>query len=111
MNTKTIYLALAILGAIVPYVFFIQHFGAAGFGLTDFITALFANPTTGGFTADLVISSIVFWIAIFQRRRSGNGPNPTFFIFLNLVIGLSCALPAYLYVTANGQSQANRGAL
>ncbi len=30
MNTKMVYLMLAIVGAIVPYVFFIQHFGAAG---------------------------------------------------------------------------------
>ena len=29
MNTKMVYLMLAIVGAIVPYVFFIQHFGAA----------------------------------------------------------------------------------
>ena len=106
MKIRTIYLVLAIVGAIVPYIFFIQHFGAAGFGLMDFITALFANPATGGFTSDLVISSLVFWLAIFQRRRSGNGPSPAFFIFLNLIIGLSCSLPAYLYVTADGRSQA-----
>ena len=106
MKIRTIYLTLAILGAIVPYVFFIQYIGAAGFGLMDFVRALFANSATGGFTADLVISSLVFWIAIFQRRRSGKGPNPAFFIFLNLVIGLSCALPAYLYVTTDGRSQA-----
>ena len=106
MKIRTIYLVLAIVGAIVPYAFFIQHFGAAGFGMMDFIRALFANPATGGFTWDLVISSLVFWIAIFQRRRSGKGPNPAFFIFLNMVIGLSCALPAYLYVTADGRSQA-----
>jgi len=106
MKIRTIYLILAIVGAIVPYVFFIQHFGAAGFGAMEFIRALFANSATAGFTSDLVISSLVFWIAIFQRRRSSNGPNPAFFIFLNLVIGLSCALPAYLYVTVNGRSQA-----
>lgn len=106
MKIRTIYLILAIVGAIVPYVFFIQHFGAAGFGVMDFVRALFANPATGGLTSDLVISSLVFWTAIFQRRHSSNGPNPAFFIFLNLVIGLSCALPAYLYVIANGRSQA-----
>ena len=106
MKIRTVYLVLAIIGAIVPYAFFIQHFGAAGFGLLDFTSALFANSATGGFTWDLVISSLVFWIAIFQRRRSGKGPNPAFFIFLNLVIGLSCALPAYLYVTADSRSQA-----
>ncbi len=104
MNIKTVYLVLAIVGAIVPYSFFIQHFGAAGFGLLDFISALFVNSAASGFTSDLLITSLVFWIAMYHRRSSGNGPNPAFFILLNLAIGLSCALPAYLYVTANGNA-------
>ena len=103
MHMKTVYLVLAIVGAVVPYIFFIQHFGAAGFGLVDFIRALFVNSAASGFTADLVITSLVFWIAMYQRRRYGKGPNPAFFMLLNLAIGLSCALPGYLYVTANGK--------
>ncbi len=104
MNVKTVYLILAIVGAMVPYVFFIQHFGAAGFGIMDFISALFVNSAASGFTSDLLITSLVFWIAMYERRRNGKGPNPAFFVLLNLTIGLSCALPAYLYVTANGNS-------
>lgn len=94
---KNVYLVLAILGAIVPYLFFAQHFGQTGFGLIDFLQALFANPAASGFTADLVISSFVFWVAMIVRRQSGKGPAPALFIVLNLTIGLSCALPAYLY--------------
>ncbi len=97
MNMKTAYLMLAIVGAIVPYIFFIQHFDTAGFGITSFVAALFANPAAGGFTADLLISSFVFWLAMFHQRHLGRGPKPTLFIILNLLIGLSCALPAYLY--------------
>lgn len=97
-----IYLVLAIIGAIVPYIFFIQHFGATGFGLMDFISALVVNPAASGFTSDLVISSLVFWIAMYHRWSEGKGPNPAFFVLLNLAIGLSCALPAYLFVTTNG---------
>lgn len=99
MNYKIVYLILAIAGAIVPYVFFAQHFAAVGFGLGDFTRAVFANPAAGGFTADLLISSFIFWIAMFHRRSDGNGPRPTLFIVLNLFIGLSCALPAYLYAS------------
>jgi hypothetical protein len=103
MNIKTVYLGLAILGAVVPYVFFIQHFGTNGFGLADFINALFTNAAASGFTTDLLISSLVFWMAIFHRRSQGKGPNPALFVILNLTIGLSCALPAYLYATASGE--------
>ena len=97
MSKKNIYLVLAIVGALVPYFYFVQHFSDAGFGLADFVAAVFANPAAGGFTADLLISSLVFWIAMFQRRGVGKGPKPLLFIILNITIGLSCALPAYLY--------------
>ncbi|MEE8153350.1 MAG: DUF2834 domain-containing protein [Phycisphaerales bacterium] len=94
---KTLYLVLAILGAAVPYVFFIQYFSSEGVSLPGFIAALFANPAASGFTSDLLITSFVFWIAMFHQRNRGKGPSPIIFIALNLLIGLSCALPAYLY--------------
>jgi hypothetical protein len=94
---KRLYLILAILGAVVPYLFFVQHFIAQGLSPGSFLVAPFANPVAGGFTADLLISSFVFWIFMFYRRRQDKGPNPLIFILLNLLIGLSCALPAYLY--------------
>ncbi len=97
---KYFYLGLAIVGAVVPYIFFIQHFGEIGFDLLAFFRALFVNPAAAGFTVDLVISSVVFWIAILFRHHHGVGPAPWLFIVLNLTIGLSCALPAYLYADA-----------
>jgi hypothetical protein len=90
---------LAFAGALVPYFFFVRHFANAGFGLTEFVVAVFANPAAAGFTADLLISSFVFWIAMFHRRSLGKGPNPLLFIIINMLIGLSCALPAYLYAS------------
>lgn len=97
---KWVYLILAILGAIVPYIFFLQFFKAEGLNLGGFISGLFTNGAAGGFTADLLTTSIVFWVWMFQMRRQSRGPNPVLFIFLNLTIGLSCALPAYLYARA-----------
>ncbi len=94
---KTLYLVLAIVGAVLPYVFFVQHFSSEGVSLSRFVTALFANGAAGGFTADLLITSVVFWIFMFHQRSRDKGPRPILFIGLNLLIGLSCALPAYLY--------------
>ena len=94
---KKIYLVLAIIGAIVPLLFFIPFFQANGIDLPRFISGLFVNGAAGGFSADLLISSFIFWLFMFQRRRDVGGPNPALFILLNLTIGLSCALPAYLY--------------
>lgn len=99
MSRKNLYLLLAIGGAIVPYVFFIQYFADAGVSLGAFLAALFVNGAAGGFTADLLISSLVFWIFMFQRSSQGEGAKPLWFVIINLAIGLSCALPAYLYAS------------
>ena len=101
MSKKKLYQLLAIGGAIVPYIFFIQHFADAGFSLAEFTGALFVNGAAGGFTADLLITSLVFWIFMFQRAGQGDAPKPLWFIVINLTIGLSCALPAYLYASEN----------
>ena len=94
---KKLYLVLAIVGAVLPYAFFIQHFSSEGVSLMAFLAAVFANPAAGGFTADLLFTSMVFWMFMFHQRSREKGPRPILFIVLNLLIGLSCALPAYLY--------------
>ena len=90
---RAVYLGLAVLGAIVPYVFFIAHFRADGFGLGTFVSALFVNGAAGGFSSDILLSSLVFWIWLVRSEAK----RPWLYILLNLSIGLSCAFPAYLY--------------
>ncbi len=90
---KNVWLVLAVIGAVVPYVFFANHFATVGFSVPDFVAAGFANGAAGGFTADVLISSLVFWIYLFIR----NTPQIWIYIALNLLIGLSCALPFYLW--------------
>ncbi len=94
---KAFYLVLAIVGAALPYAFFIQHFSNEGVSLSGFVAALFANAAAGGFTTDLLLTSAVFWMFMIHQRTRGKGPHPILFIVLNLFIGLSCAFPAYLY--------------
>jgi len=94
---KNVYLVLAFVGALVPLAFFLQFFSAEGVNLNSFISGLFVNGAAGGFSADLLISSFVFWLYMFQQQKKGNAPKPAIYILLNLFIGLSLALPAYLY--------------
>jgi hypothetical protein len=101
---KRVYLALAVIGTVVPYYYFLQFFAAEQVGLSGFVSAWFTNAATSGVTADVVIASLAFWVFMFAQRRAGRGPNPLLFIALNLGIGLSCALPAYLYARAGDES-------
>lgn len=88
---------MAILGAIIPYLFFFQFFQVEGINLPVFVSSLFVNGAAGGFSADLLFTSFVFWIFMYNQASKGNSLKPPIFILLNLSIGLSCALPAYLY--------------
>lgn len=92
---KHVYLVAAIIGAVIPYFFFIQFMAEPGFAPGEFIAQAFANPAAAGFSSDLFIASFVFWIYMFTA--GDDAPKPWAFIALNLLIGLSCALPAYLY--------------
>ena len=66
------------------------------------MSASVINGAAAGITADILFSSFVFWLFIYTQYRKG-GPNPLLFIVLNLTIGLSCALPAYLYACEDSE--------
>ncbi len=91
---RTVYLVLAIVGALAPLGFFAAFFAEHGTSVPLFLRSTFINAAASGFVVDLLISSLVFWLYMFEQRQ---GPKPWLFILLNLSIGLSCALPAYLY--------------
>jgi hypothetical protein len=98
MNFKTLYLLLAVIGAIVPVILFIGWIQLHGFDFYRFLEDAFVNDVSSALTADLLISSLVFWVAAFELWRRDSGPVPWPFILVNLCIGLSFALPLYLFV-------------
>jgi hypothetical protein len=91
---KNLYLFAAVIGTVIPYVFFINFFIAEGVVPATFVAGLFANGAAGGFAADIFISSAIFWCYLLHNKV----PRIGVYIFLNLSIGLSCALPLYLYM-------------
>ncbi|MEM9386209.1 MAG: DUF2834 domain-containing protein [Pseudomonadota bacterium] len=99
---KRVYLLLAVVGAIVPYLGFIEFMKSDGVALGGFVAAWFANGAVSGLSADLILSSITFWAFMLSRREAHPAP----FVVVNLAIGLSCALPAYLYSCAARESSA-----
>ncbi len=96
MSRATIYLLLAIVGAVLPWIFFAGFFAAEGLA-GHFVPALFVNGAAGGFTVDLLASSLVFWIFLFSEARRARIGRPWLYVAINLVIGLSCALPLFLF--------------
>jgi hypothetical protein len=96
MSRRNLFLVLAVLGAIAPYIFFFQFFSAEGFA-GNFVGALYVNGAAGGFATDLLISSLVFWVYLFAEARRVGVSRPWVYVLVNLFIGLSCALPLFLW--------------
>jgi hypothetical protein len=95
VSRTRLYLLLAVVGAVVPWLFFAAFLDREG--VLAFVPALFANGAAAGFSADVLISSGVFWLWMFaDARERGIGGAPVC-VALNLAIGLSCALPAWLW--------------
>ena len=105
MTRSRLFLFLAVTGAVVPWLFFAGFLRAEGLA-GDFVGALFANGAAGGFTADLLISSLTFWLFLFPEARRGGVRRPWIYVLLNLLIGLSCALPLFLWAREQGKARA-----
>lgn len=98
MQAKWVYLALAVVGAIVPMSIFLPWVWTNGFAPGAFLAALNANPISRFFAWDLLISglAVLAWIATEARRRAI--PHAWVAAIGTLCVGVSFGLPLYLYL-------------
>lgn len=94
---KWLYLALALLGTVVPWLFFATFFSSEDANFSLFFRSLFANGAAGGFSADVLISILVFWIWSFYDARKYKIRYWWTVIPAGFCVGLSLALPLYLF--------------
>jgi hypothetical protein len=90
-----IYGLLAIAGAIGPWIYNLQFFGAGQEPL-DFISILFTNPASASVTVDILIASLAFLIwMIIEAHRLGM---KHWWIYIVVAIGVAfaAALPLFL---------------
>ena len=59
---KRFYLVCAVIGTVIPWLFFANFFATEGFNIPFFVQSLFANGAAGGFVADVLISIVVFLV-------------------------------------------------
>ena len=97
MTKKNIFLILAIIGFIAPYYFFIQVPPEDILDLPVLLQPLFANNFMKGVAMDLTVSVIVFWVYVFVEANKLQMKNPWLYLLATLLVGLSFALPLFLY--------------
>lgn len=96
--SKRFYLALAVVGTIVPWLFFGSFFATEGFDLPLFVESLFVNGAAGGFSADVLISIVVFLVWSFYDQQQHGVRRWWLVLPASFLVGLSLALPLYLYL-------------
>lgn len=95
---KNFYLVSAIIGTVIPWVFFADFFITEGIDIPLFIASLFVNGAAGGFSADVLLSIMVFWIWSYTDARKNNRQRWWIVLPTSFTVGLSLALPLYLYL-------------
>lgn len=93
---QLIYSVLAILGLIFPYSQLIPFVIDHGWDLQLFLSQSFINQPSSAFALDLCVSSVVFWFFLFQEGTKLKMRFLWVYVVVNLVIGLSFALPLFL---------------
>jgi hypothetical protein len=85
------------LGLILPYYFLFTFLGTYGLDLPLLIQQIFANQISSFFAVDLIISIFIFWFYMVYEATKLKMKNWWVYILASLTVGLSFALPLFLY--------------
>lgn len=91
------YLLAAVAGTVIPYYYIGSTLMAEGMTLSLFVSEVMDARASFGFVVDVIISSIAFWPFLFAEAKRVRIPHAWIFVVLNLAVGLSCALPLFLF--------------
>jgi predicted exporter len=98
MRPRHIYLALCILGAILPLAAFAPFLGAHGLDVREFVEQLFATPVSSFFGWDVIVSSLVLWTFVLAEGHRLAMARLWAPVAANLLVGVSLGLPLFLYM-------------
>ncbi len=98
MKPKTLYLWLCVAGTALPYWQFIPFLREHGLDLRLFVEQLFANPISGFFGLDVLVSSVVLWVLVAVEGKRAGVRHLWAPVVANLAVGVSLGLPLFLYL-------------
>jgi Terpene cyclase DEP1 len=98
MKPKTVYLALCLVGAVLPYWQFVPWVAQHGVNLPLFVRELFANRISAFFGVDVLVSAVVLFAFMRIERVRLNIPRRWLPVLAVLTVGVSLGLPMFLYM-------------
>jgi hypothetical protein len=98
MKPKTLYLVLCLVGLLLPYSQFVPWVLQHGLNLPLFARELFANRIAAFFGMDVIVSAVA--LLVFTRIESARlGIRKRWLVVIAvLTVGVSLALPLFLYL-------------
>jgi hypothetical protein len=98
MSAKNLYLGLCFAGTVLPYWQFLPFLLEHPWAPRLFLEQLFANPVSGLFGMDVLVSSVVLWVLVAVEGRRAGVKYLWAPIVANLAVGVSLGLPLFLYM-------------
>jgi hypothetical protein len=105
---RTIYLIASVTGFVLPYLFLIPFLREYGLDLPLLVQQMFANPIAGFFAVDVILSSLVLWVFVYTEGKRLGMRHLWLYVLFNLTVGVSLALPAFLYAREGQMQRQNR---
>ena len=93
---KNVYIALCVLGAVVPTIVFVPFALENGLDMGLFVREMFGTQVASFLSADLILSSLALWAFIYFETRKRIIKYWWAPIIANFAVGLSLALPLFL---------------
>lgn len=109
MKMKTIYLLLCVVGLVLPYWRFVPWVVVNGLQPRYFLEQLFANRISGFFAMDVLVSSIVLLVFMHSEDSRRGVRGRWFPVLAVFIVGVSLALPLFLYLRELDLEQERRG--
>jgi hypothetical protein len=95
---KRIYLALTVLGFLLPYWQFVPWLAQHGLNPPLFVRDLFANRISGFFGVDVFVSALALWIFIIAEGSRIGMRRLWLPLAGTCLVGVSFGLPLFLYL-------------
>ena len=108
MSRKYLFLALFIVGVVVPYLSFVPWVIDHGLDISRLVEELFANRISAFFGLDVVVSAIVLWVFVAIETPRAGVRHAWAPVVASLAIGVSAGLPLFLYLRESAMEPGTR---
>ena len=109
MKPKHVYMALCVVGTILPWAAFLPFLSTHGLDARGLMAQLFGTPVSSFFGWDVIISSLVLWAFVYVEGRRLTMRGLWAPIAANLLVGVSLGLPLFLYMRETRREEAHVG--